>query len=164
MPPALELTTRSPEDTDGLGAAIGALVAPGDVLALAGELGTGKTALARGIARGLGLPRGSARSPTFALLSRFDGGRVPLIHVDAYRLAGPEGLVAIGLDEAFDPGAATVVEWAPRVAAALPEGRLEIAMEHVGPTERRVTLSARGARAEALLGEIARAAVDLPGR
>jgi tRNA threonylcarbamoyladenosine biosynthesis protein TsaE len=147
----------SPEQTARLGALLGELLQPGDVVALAGDLGAGKTALAKGIAAGLGVPAGETRSPTFILAARHEGGRIPLVHVDAYRLEGPAALVALGLDEILDPAAAAVIEWASRVQAALPADRLEVRLEHAGPRSRRIAFEAgHGGRAAALLAELRR--------
>lgn len=152
----LAVTTTSEEATARIGALLGARLAPGDVLALEGELGAGKTALTRGIARGAGA-REAVRSPTFTLVTRYEGARLPLVHVDAYRLAGAEDLLALGIEEVLDPRAATVVEWASRVLAALPDERLEIRLTHLGKSRRGLVFRPHGARAEALLGEIRKA-------
>lgn len=151
----MTITSESPEHTAALGARLGEALEAGDVLALDGDLGAGKTSLVRGIADGLGVPRREVRSPTFILVARHDGGRIPLVHVDAYRLADARGLVELGIDEVLDPGAAAAIEWAPRVAAALPADRLEIAIEHAGPRRRILKLEARGPRSAALLGRFA---------
>jgi tRNA threonylcarbamoyladenosine biosynthesis protein TsaE len=151
--PDLVLVVESEAATRRLGEALGARIAPGDLVLLEGELGAGKTVLARGIARGAGA-RGAARSPTFMLVHRYEGGRVPIVHVDAYRLAGPADLVALGLDEVLDPAAATIVEWASRVEAALPRERLEVVLAHAGGDRREVAFRPRGARALALVGAL----------
>ena len=145
--------TESEAETAHLGALLGARLEAGDLVALAGDLGAGKTALTRGIARGAGATDG-VRSPTFTLVNRYEGGRVPIVHVDAYRLRGAADLVALGLDSVLDPKAAAVIEWAPRVEAALPRERLDVALEHAGKRRRRLEFQARGARAERLLGEL----------
>jgi tRNA threonylcarbamoyladenosine biosynthesis protein TsaE len=153
----LTIESGSADRTARLGALLGALLAAGDVLALAGDLGAGKTVLAKGIAEGLGVPRGEVRSPTFILAMRHEGGRLPLVHVDAYRLEGPQALAEIGLDEVLDPAAASVIEWAPRVAAVLPRDRLEVAIEHAGEAARRLRFEAGGERSAALLARFERA-------
>lgn len=146
------MISPAPERTARAGALLGGLLGPGDVVALAGELGAGKTVFSKGVAAGLGIEPRGVRSATFTLLERYEGGRCPLVHLDAYRLSGPEDLVAIGLDEALDPSAVAVVEWAPRVLAALPEERLDVALEHpapgstAGPSTRRIAARGRGAR------------------
>jgi tRNA threonylcarbamoyladenosine biosynthesis protein TsaE len=106
--------SRSPDETAALGEAWGREVQAGWVLALTGGLGAGKTQLVRGLARGLGSPA-RVHSPTFVLLHIYDGGRLPLHHLDLYRLAGPEELMGAGLDEyLYAHNAVTVVEWAER--------------------------------------------------
>ncbi len=163
---ALELETASPDETAGLGEALGRELRPGDAVALAGELGAGKTVLVRGVARGVGGRAEDVRSPTFFLMTRYAGGRLPLVHVDAYRLSGPAELVDLGVAEVFAPEGATLVEWAPRVLAALPRERLEVELAHAGsaddPERRRIRFTARGARYEALLGRLS-AALGRPG-
>jgi tRNA threonylcarbamoyladenosine biosynthesis protein TsaE len=147
------ILTSSEAATRRVGAALGAALRPGDLIALEGDLGAGKTALVRGIAAGAGA-RDRVRSPTFGLVHRYEGGRVPLVHVDAYRLSGPDDLLALGIETVIDPAAATVVEWAGRVAAALPCERLDIAIDHRGGDRRALTFRPAGARAEALVAAI----------
>jgi len=154
--PELLLETRSAAETEALGRALGRVLEPGDVIALAGELGAGKTVLVRGVAGGVGAAEGAVRSPTFILLHRYEGGRLPLHHVDAYRLAGAQALVDIGLDDVFEAGAATLVEWAPRVEGALPDERLEVSIEHAGGDLRRLLVRARGDRYEARVAALQR--------
>ncbi|HVY60577.1 MAG TPA: tRNA (adenosine(37)-N6)-threonylcarbamoyltransferase complex ATPase subunit type 1 TsaE [Planctomycetota bacterium] len=154
---ALTIDSGSAERTARLGALLGRLLAPGDVVALAGDLGAGKTVFAKGVAAGLGLAREEVRSPTFILAARHEGGRVPLVHVDAYRLEGPEALAELGLDEILDPAAAALIEWAPRVAAVLPRDRLEVAIDHAGATRRRLAFGAGGDRSAALLARFRQA-------
>jgi len=104
--------SRSPDDTEALGAAWGREARPGWVFALTGDLGAGKTQMVRGLARGLGSPA-RVHSPTFVLLTTYEGGRCPLHHIDLYRLSGPEEILQAGLDEYLYPrSAVAVVEWA----------------------------------------------------
>jgi tRNA threonylcarbamoyladenosine biosynthesis protein TsaE len=152
---SLSIVTVSEAETRRVGALLGAALEPGDVLALRGELGTGKTALARGIAAGAG-SRDRVRSPTFTLVHRYEGGRVPIVHVDAYRLAGPEELVALGIEEIFDPAAATLVEWAERVEAALPRERLDVVLAHRARSRRALDFRACGARPGRLIDALVR--------
>jgi len=127
---SIELISGAAHETARAGELLGALLAPGDVVALEGEMGAGKTIFSKGVAAGLGLEPRAVRSATFTLLERYEGGRVPLVHVDAYRLTRADDLVALGLEEVLDPAAVLVIEWAPRVIAALPEERLEVALAH----------------------------------
>jgi len=106
--------SRSPDETAALGEAWGREVQPGWVLALTGVLGAGKTQLVRGLAKGLGSPA-RVHSPTFVLLHIYDGGRLPLHHLDLYRLAGPQELMGAGLEDyLYTRNAVAVVEWAER--------------------------------------------------
>ena len=133
----LELT--GVEATEALGAALGELAEAGDVLALHGELGAGKTALVRGLARGLGLEEGVA-SPTYILMDAHQGGRLPLFHFDAWMEGREKALFLDGGDEWLRAGGVAVVEWAGRVGAWLPTPRLEVELRHVSLAARHATL------------------------
>src|SRR5438270_7431071 len=146
---------RSPEETRALGCKLGSLLRAGDFVALTGELGAGKTLLVRGAAQGAGAA-GGASSPTFALVNLYRGGTVALQHLDLYRLSGPAELFALGFDDLLAEPAATLCEWAERAGDALPADRLEIALEHAGPSSRRARMAARGARSQRLLAAIRR--------
>lgn len=126
--------TTSPDETEALGRRIGERIDAPAVLLLSGDLGAGKTLFTRGIAAGLGADPDDVSSPTFSLVNRYDGGRLPLYHLDLYRLDGPhvaEALYGIGLEEILESRAVVVVEWAERLAGfPLPDAwRVEIAYE-----------------------------------
>jgi len=142
---AQELISRSVEETERFGESLGRCLRAGDVIALVGELGTGKTTVIRGLAAGLGIERASVRSPTFVLLREY-AGRVGLIHVDAYRLEGSEAAVWLDLAWLFDPRKVTVIEWADRLSDCLPEDRLELHLRHRTTNQRGLRLLARGPR------------------
>ncbi len=144
------LLLKSPAATRKLGLRLGAVLEAFDFVALTGDLGAGKTALVKAIAEGAGVTD-PASSPTFALVNLYRGGRVPLQHLDLYRLGGPADLFALGFDDLLAEPAATLCEWADRALEALPQDRLEIALEHAGPRARRALLTARGLRGEQLL-------------
>ncbi len=144
---------RSPEETRELGRRLGLLLRAGDFIALVGELGAGKTLLVRGAAEGAGVTDAPS-SPSFALVNLYRGGRVALQHLDLYRLAGPADLFALGFEDLLAEPAATLCEWADRAGPALPQERLEILLEPVGPVARRATLTPHGARAKDLLAEL----------
>jgi tRNA threonylcarbamoyl adenosine modification protein YjeE len=146
------LTTASEDQTIALGEALGRALLPGDLLALHGDLGAGKTRLVRGIARGAGADPARVSSPTFVIMQEYpcacDAPIRTLVHVDAYRLHSPDELETIGWDriarelETRRPVAA-VIEWAERIDAALPRdnGRLDIRLEHADAEgSRRVTI------------------------
>jgi tRNA threonylcarbamoyladenosine biosynthesis protein TsaE len=156
--------------TEALGAAIGRALRGGDVVALEGSLGAGKTRLVRGIARGLAIDPGAVSSPTFVLVQEYaaDEGDVVLAHVDAWRLDGPEAVDGIGWDEfAGEPDVVTVVEWASRIAAAMPPETVWIELESDADEDgdaaadgsasrRRITLRDGGAGA----GDVGRRVAD----
>jgi tRNA threonylcarbamoyladenosine biosynthesis protein TsaE len=147
--------SRSVDETLALGERIGGAALPGDVVALFGGLGAGKTVLVKGIFRGLGGDPDDAASPTFTLLRQYPA-RLTLHHFDAYRLTGARELLEIGAEEAFYGDGICVIEWAERVLEALPSDRLEVHLEIVGEAQREVRLCATGPRSEALLGRTKR--------
>ena len=107
------LISHSPAETQSLGEAWGREAATGLVICLSGELGAGKTQLAKGIALGLGITA-RVHSPSFTLVNEYNGGRLPLFHVDLYRLDSREQIIAAGLEEYFHPRGVAVIEWAER--------------------------------------------------
>ncbi len=143
--------TDSVDETLELGRRIGASLAPGQVIALVGPLGAGKTHLVKGIAAGNGLPHPSAvTSPTFVLVNEYPG-RLHLHHLDVYRLPGAEALDALGFDEMAGDTAAAVVEWADRAPDAMPAEALWIRIAVDGETRRRFDFSGGSAMAAALV-------------
>ena len=134
------------EQTLAFGERLAHALRGGDVIALTGELGVGKTLLTQGIARGLGIPYGQVNSPTFSLIQVYEGP-VPIIHVDLYRLEDPAAILQLGLEDYFIDKNIVIVEWADRFIQALPPDYLEVHLEH-GETEttRTMTLRATGAR------------------
>ncbi|MHC4392931.1 MAG: tRNA (adenosine(37)-N6)-threonylcarbamoyltransferase complex ATPase subunit type 1 TsaE [Planctomycetota bacterium] len=144
--------SQSAEATMALGERLAAALQAGDLVALEGDLGAGKTVFVRGVGRALGVPERDVRSPTFLILSRHDTGRLPLVHIDAYRLSGAAELEDLG-PELWQPrDAAVLIEWPSRVTEALPPDRLEITIDHVAPSVRRVAFRAgQGARGQRLL-------------
>lgn len=135
----LPATTPSAEATEALGAALGARLVPGDVLALHGDLGAGKTRLVRGLVAGLGGDPGEVSSPTFTLVHEYDAAGVHVYHVDAYRLAQPDDFRRIGGDELLEAGqAVVVVEWPERLGGLLPAATLHVQLVHGGGDLRRV--------------------------
>lgn len=144
-------------ETERLGAAIGRLLAGGEVLALYGDLGSGKTTLVRGIAAGLGVPRRSVSSPTFALIHEY-AGRLPLVHADLYRLDGETELAHLGLSEYLNGRAVVAIEWADKAERELPGHRLEIRMTHTRDQARSIRIRARGPQAGHVLRGLMRTA------
>ena len=114
----MEYITHSPEETEAIGEKLAKNLAPGTVLAYRGDLGAGKTAFTRGLARGLGC-RGRVTSPTFTIVNEYDGP-TPLFHFDMYRLADADALFDIGWEDYLDRGGVCAVEWSENVREALP--------------------------------------------
>lgn len=151
----LQFRTGSPDETQALGEKIGRLLRPGDTVLLRGNLGAGKTCLARGIARGWGAVE-RASSPTFALINEYHRpDRSQLFHVDAYRLSGTMDAVSTGLEDAVDAGQILVIEWPERVADLLPEDNLLIELAEIGESSRYVVISAGGAQSQRLFRALA---------
>lgn len=148
----LRLVSRSAEQTQRLGEYLGKLAQAGDVFLLVGELGSGKTCLAQGIARGLGVQQ-YVSSPSFVLI-REHQGRVPFYHVDFYRLHRMDEIADLGLDDYFSGRGVCVVEWADRGMALLPEEHLLVTMEHVSEGERAITIEPRGERYVSMLSAL----------
>ena len=122
-------TTRSAGATRSLGERLGRLLRAGDVVALLGELGAGKTQFVRGLCRGSGVPDAEVSSPTFAIVATYRG-RLQVNHADLYRMGGADELYATGFHDLLGGPGATVVEWADQVPGALPGERLEIRLAH----------------------------------
>ena len=119
----MEYITHSPAETEAIGAALGAKLKPGAVIAYQGDLGAGKTAFTRGLARGLGC-RGRVTSPTFTIVNEYEGSGLPLFHFDMYRLGGSDDLFDIGWEDYLDRGGVCAVEWSEMVTDALPSGTI----------------------------------------
>jgi len=145
--------TRSAGETRALGEALGRVLAPGDFVALLGDLGAGKTELARGVAKGCRVAADEVASPTFALVHHHHG-RIPLVHADLFRLTGEDDLYGTGYDELRDsPELALMVEWADRIPGAIPADalRVQLAQAEGEPDRREVTATATGSGARRLL-------------
>jgi tRNA threonylcarbamoyladenosine biosynthesis protein TsaE len=123
--PFLAVRTRSAGETTSLGSRIGALLRPGEVLLLVGDLGTGKTTFVQGLATGLEIAT-RPRSPTFTMVHTYDGGRYPLVHVDLYRLETSNEVLSLGLEELFEPPAVAVVEWGEKATPIVGDHYLEL--------------------------------------
>jgi tRNA threonylcarbamoyladenosine biosynthesis protein TsaE len=138
--------SHSPAETESLGEQWGRAACRGWVLALSGDLGAGKTQLVRGLARGLGVAA-RVHSPTFTLVNEYPGGRLPLFHLDLYRLDTSGQIHGAGLDEYLQPDGVAVIEWAERLGGdALSASAVRrVAIEVLGETERRITYEDSGA-------------------
>jgi tRNA threonylcarbamoyl adenosine modification protein YjeE len=138
----------SPQATERIGARIAAILVEGDVVGLIGELGAGKTSLARGILRGLGVVD-VVQSPTFVVERRYSG-RVTAQHLDLYRIEGMKALSELGIPDRFSEPGVFLVEWAERAEGLLPQNRIEIVMEDLGGTKRRILVAGPGAKIASL--------------
>ncbi len=146
----VELMTHSAEETMAKSEALGKWMNGGEVLLLEGDLGAGKTTFTKGLAKGLEIKR-NVNSPTFTIIKEYQG-RLPLYHMDVYRLADSEE--DLGFDDYFEGEGVTVVEWAHLIEEFLPEERLEIYIYHQGDDERKIVLTPRGERYEAICKEL----------
>ncbi len=160
----VQIVSSSEEQTRVLGERIGRLLCGGDVVALEGGLGAGKTCLTQGIARGLGLSERDVVSPTYTLIHEIRpqtrgqrGEGVRLFHVDLYRIGDADDLENTGFFEAFDTDAVTVVEWADRFPHVFRAPYLQITLEHTGESERLIRCVSHGDRFDGLTDRVAKA-------
>jgi tRNA threonylcarbamoyladenosine biosynthesis protein TsaE len=149
-PHVLDFISHSVDQTRRVGARLGRLLIPGDVILLDGEFGAGKTCLTQGIARGLGVTRW-VTSPSFALVNEYPEGRLPLYHIDLYRLESVEEILDLGLDEYLYGAGVSAVEWPGQALNVLPSEHLWIELSVVSETKREVYLTASGRRYHDLL-------------
>ena len=144
----MEFITHSPEETETLGEKLGKILTSGTILAFRGDLGAGKTAFTRGLARGLDC-RELVTSPTYTIVNEYLGGRLPLFHFDMYRLRSSDDLFDIGWDDYLERGGICAVEWSENVADAM-EYPVTVTIEKLGETSRRITIE--GSENHALTG------------
>ena len=130
--------THSPEETEAVGQALGKVLNPGTILAYEGDLGAGKTAFTRGLAKGLGCTD-MVTSPTYTIVNEYLSGRLPLFHFDMYRLASSDDLWDIGWEDYLDRGGICAVEWSENVRDAL-EDPVRVCIEKLGEDTRRITV------------------------
>jgi tRNA threonylcarbamoyladenosine biosynthesis protein TsaE len=151
-PNVLEFTSTSAEQTERLGLRLGQLLQAGDLLCLTGDLGAGKTTLARGIGRGWGTAM-RVTSPTFTLINQYPRvqDKLVLFHLDCYRLTSAAEAETLGLEDVFDRHHAVMIEWWERINAVLPSERLTIDMDYVNTMRRSLRFTAVGPRHQALL-------------
>jgi tRNA threonylcarbamoyladenosine biosynthesis protein TsaE len=145
-----QIVSSSQQHTDRLGQAIGRTLRGGETIALYGPLGAGKTALVRGIAQGLDAESTTVTSPTFVMIHEYQG-RLPLAHVDLYRVRSPRDLDSTGLADYFSGLTVTAIEWADKGIPALPSDRLEIELSHRAARSRVIRLRATGPMSAGLL-------------
>jgi tRNA threonylcarbamoyladenosine biosynthesis protein TsaE len=130
--------TLSEQETFELGESVGRALSSGELLLLEGELGLGKTVIARGIAAGLGIAPEDVSSPSFTLVQEYRGGRLPMFHVDLYRLRDPDEIGTLGLEELLEGDAVVVIEWADKLPAHLREAGISIRFHDMGEDSRRI--------------------------
>ncbi len=135
----VKVLSRSPEETSELGKIMGGILTGGDIVALSGTLGAGKSVIARGILRALGV-EGDIPSPSFVLVAQYEGG-VPVNHIDLYRLTSPDEALGLGLEDLLGGDSVSVMEWADKIESLLPEARYDILLEQGrGPDDRFITI------------------------
>ena len=153
---ALSITSSSVEQTIELGRLIGGNLKEGDVVALIGQLGSGKTYLTKGIAEGLGVTdKRAVKSPSFVLINEYHG-RVPVYHIDAYRLQDSADMFSLGCDEIFWGNGVSIIEWADRIASCLPAEYLKITISIISPSARHIKICAYGERYECVVERLNR--------
>ncbi len=138
-------TTKSPEETQSLGEEIGKNLCEGDIVALIGELGAGKTCFAQGLGWGLGIEHNLyLTSPSFTLIKEYQG-RLPIYHIDLFRLNGIEEVYELGYEEYFYGKGVTIIEWADRIKSLLPSKHLRIEISIISENERKIKIHPQGA-------------------
>jgi len=142
----MEFITNSPEETEKIGQALGRVLTPGTVLAYTGDLGAGKTAFTRGLARGLGAAE-AVTSPTYTIVNEYLSGRMPLFHFDMYRLRCADDLWDIGWEDYLDRGGVCAVEWSENVEDAM-DGAIRVCIEKTGENTRRIIIEGGEALAD----------------
>ena len=135
----MEFITRCPEQTEQVGFALAQQLSPGAVIAYRGDLGAGKTAFTRGLAKGLGAGE-PVTSPTYTIVNEYLSGRIPLFHFDMYRLRSADDLFDIGWDDYLERGGVCAVEWSENVEEAM-EDPITVTIEKLGETDRRITVT-----------------------
>ena len=135
----MEYTTNSPAETEALGFALGKILKPGTVIAYCGDLGAGKTAFTRGLARGLGCTD-LVTSPTYTIVNEYLSGRMPLFHFDMYRLASSDDLWDIGWEDYLERGGVCAVEWSENVRDAM-EDAITVCIQKLGEDSRKITIT-----------------------
>ena len=160
----IEFTSGSVEETQAFGERLGQALRAGDVVALFGELGSGKTTLIQGLAKGLGRDPDTIKSPTFVLMREYPpgpsvtgagaGGEVPLVHIDGYRLEGAPAVAWLDVELIFSPHKITVIEWAERFGDLLPEDCFQIHLSHISTNRRRIKLVSSSPRGQEVFSQL----------
>ena len=151
----VKITSSSPQKTEQIGLLLGEMLIRGDIIALSGELGTGKTTLVRGMALGMGLEKDDVASPSFTLVNEYRGP-LPLFHLDLYRLHDEKELLDIDFEAYIRGEGVVVIEWADRISGSIPPDALWITLRYVADERREIVAEARGARYELIIEELQR--------
>ncbi|OGW43477.1 MAG: tRNA (adenosine(37)-N6)-threonylcarbamoyltransferase complex ATPase subunit type 1 TsaE [Nitrospirae bacterium RBG_16_43_11] len=149
----MTIKTTSVKETIAIGKKLGKLMSPGDVIYLTGELGAGKTCFVKGIAEGLGIRGKDITSPTFIIINEYKG-KIPLYHIDLYRIGVIEDLRDIGMDEIVYGKGVTAIEWAERIKDVLPDERLDITLKWVDDKTRSIEIRAFGHHHKEILDKL----------
>jgi len=150
---SITIKTTSVKETIAIGKKLGKLMSPGDVIYLTGELGAGKTCFVKGIAEGLGIRGKDITSPTFIIINEYKG-KIPLYHIDLYRIGVIEDLRDIGMDEIVYGKGVTAIEWAERIKDVLPDERLDITLKWVDDKTRSIEIRAFGHHHKEILDKL----------
>lgn len=151
----VEIISHTPQETEHIGSLLGEMLTRGDIIALAGELGTGKTTFVRGMAHGMGIEGKEVASPSFTLVNEYEGP-LPLFHLDLYRLEDEQELLGIDYDEYIRGDGVAVIEWADRISQAVPRESLWIRLRYLGTELREIMFQAQGDRYEKIIEELQR--------
>jgi tRNA threonylcarbamoyladenosine biosynthesis protein TsaE len=155
----ITLTSEGADETRRIGQIIGRFLQKGDIIALIGELGSGKTCITQGIARGINVPENYyVTSPTFTLINEYPG-RIPLYHLDIYRLSGSQDLIDMGYEEYFYGDGVIIIEWAEKIIDILPDDTLFIHFMYVDENKRTINISGNIQRSEALFKELVKGGI-----
>ncbi|MCA9405709.1 MAG: tRNA (adenosine(37)-N6)-threonylcarbamoyltransferase complex ATPase subunit type 1 TsaE [Candidatus Omnitrophica bacterium] len=146
----MKLKTHSQQETMAFGEKLARRLKPGDILCLKGDLGTGKTTLVKGLAKGLGLKSTQVNSPTFVLMNIYEG-KTDLYHFDLYRLEEVNQITVMGWEEFFYGDGVSVIEWAQRLGGLMPSEYLDIQLKHKGENVRELSITAKGDRYKKIL-------------
>ncbi|MEO7804387.1 MAG: tRNA (adenosine(37)-N6)-threonylcarbamoyltransferase complex ATPase subunit type 1 TsaE [Actinomycetota bacterium] len=157
------IEARSADETRRLAVALSPVLVPGDLIVLAGDLGSGKTTFVQGIAAGLGITE-QVTSPTFILMKEYSGGRYPFMHLDIYRLGRYQELIDLGYDEFLDPSYVLAVEWGDMIEPMLPQEHLRVSFaysDNDDDSTRRISLSSKGSRWVERIAQVKDLAMEL---
>lgn len=150
----MKVISKSVNETINIGKSLSKKLKQGDIICLFGELGSGKTVLAKGIAWGFNIPREEVISPTFVIIRQYQKGILPVYHFDLYRLKSPEDIAFLGYEEYFYNQGVSIIEWPDRLKYLAPKEYLRIDLKVTGTKQRLLRFSGRGSRYKILLGEI----------